>query len=225
MIIAICGLKGGVGKTTTTLALASALSRAGRTPLLLDLDPGASLGLWSRTARESGSRTPVTLAVRGPLLDPEQIRALGRGFSATLLDAPAQLTRPTATAMAAADLVLLPCSPDAPDVWALGRTLEVVARVRRGGATGPRVLAVPVRHDVRRRGDLARLRQTLAECGLDTTSATLPLRAVHPRALARGVCLHDEDPRDPACAEADALAHEVADRLRVPAWHGAEVRH
>ena len=41
--VALCNLKGGVGKTSTTFHLAGTLAKDGRRVLLLDVDPQASL--------------------------------------------------------------------------------------------------------------------------------------------------------------------------------------
>ena len=45
-VIAIVNQKGGVGKTTLAIHLATAFTAAGRNTLLLDIDPQASAAEW-----------------------------------------------------------------------------------------------------------------------------------------------------------------------------------
>ncbi len=52
--IVVFNQKGGVGKTTTTLNLAALLTRRGRTPLVIDLDPQAHLSAISGAAVGNG---------------------------------------------------------------------------------------------------------------------------------------------------------------------------
>lgn len=58
MIISTINLKGGVGKTTTAIALATAAMRDGKEVELYDTDPQSSASLWAMMAEENGDPLP-----------------------------------------------------------------------------------------------------------------------------------------------------------------------
>ena len=62
--IAVCNLKGGVGKTTTTVNLGASLARNGKRVLLVDCDPQGNLSSWLRVD-PAGSEATLYDILRG----------------------------------------------------------------------------------------------------------------------------------------------------------------
>src|SRR3989338_824443 len=98
-IVAICNQKGGCGKTTTAVNLASGLALRGFPTLLVDLDPQANAGLSFGLDVE---RLPVT--IHDLFCDPH--RTLD-----DIIDCSPSLDLLNVNALAAADYALVPLQP------------------------------------------------------------------------------------------------------------------
>ena len=58
MIIGVTNIKGGVGKTTSSLAIATAAQRSGLSVTVVDTDPQGSATLWAQAAEDADDPLP-----------------------------------------------------------------------------------------------------------------------------------------------------------------------
>ena len=119
--VAILSEKGGAGKTTLAVHLATAAHLAGRGVAILDLDPQGSAYAWAerRTAPpEAEAITPIAL--------PGWLAKLKEsGAELVILDTGRDANNAGYTAAKAADLVLVPLRAGGFDFLALSRTLDL----------------------------------------------------------------------------------------------------
>ena len=127
-IVAFTSDKGGMGKSTAALNLACAAVEDGFEVAVLDLDPQASVGRWARL-RKRQKLPPRPLAETCVPIDVEdrlaELRAAGADL--VVLDTAGRDNNAITAAMAAADLVLVPCHPTDLELSTLGPTF---ARLR-----------------------------------------------------------------------------------------------
>lgn len=123
MIVSVINLKGGVGKTTTAIALATAARSVGMAATVLDADQQSSASLWALAAAEAGEPLPFDV-------DSANIATIRRLDPAAdglvVIDCPPN-GRVTDEAMAKADFVVVPSTPAAMDMqqtWTTAATLE-----------------------------------------------------------------------------------------------------
>ena len=123
--IALAALKGGVGKSTLSLNLATCLHRAGHKVLIVDADPQGTCRTWAGKAAEIEHEGPPVVSISGKSLR-RDLGQVSEGFDVVIVDSPPRLGTEVRAAMLAADLVVLPVIPGGADVWALQETLVVL---------------------------------------------------------------------------------------------------
>ncbi|WP_161880836.1 ParA family protein [Deinococcus alpinitundrae] len=127
LIIALTSLKGGVGKTTITMHLATAVAQAGLAVVVLDADEEVSAVRWQQHANADGIRLPfeVVVAERNSLM--RQARDFARAGRTVIIDTPPNNREVLKSAATVADVVLVPVLPTGLDVDRLATTLELLA--------------------------------------------------------------------------------------------------
>ena len=202
-IVTIAQQKGGAGKTTLAIQLATAMRQAGRSVAVVDIDPQASLTAWMRL-REHEARDAAELRfsmVGGWRLGVELDR-LKREVERIVVDSPPHAESDAKAAIKAADLVLVPCQPSPLDIWASKGTLDIaIAEGRRHALVLNRVPA--------RGRSVDEALQSLADRGYAALSARLGNRQAFVASLGRGLGVVESEPRSAAAEEVRALLAEV----------------
>lgn len=119
-IVALISQKGGAGKTTLAVHLATAASAGRHSVAVIDLDPQGTATSWGDRRMAEAPEVVSGQAVRLPAL----IKAAAQnGADFLILDTAPNADQTASLACRAADLVLIPCRPSTFDLEAIETTL------------------------------------------------------------------------------------------------------
>lgn len=122
MIVAISNIKGGVGKTTTAIALATAAARRGLASSVVDVDPTASSSAWAAEAAGDGDPLPFSVTP-GNIVTLKSLAPKEDEW--VFIDCP-PLGAAADAAVAAADFVVVPSQATSADVQKTFQAKEVL---------------------------------------------------------------------------------------------------
>lgn len=126
MIISLLNLKGGVGKTTSCIALATAAARDGKDVVVLDADPQGSATFWADNADDNERPLPFEVNAANPATikraakkfqgDPDKWAFIDCPPNGTILDA----------AQEASDFVIIPTGTGNADLVKTAETVRTM---------------------------------------------------------------------------------------------------
>lgn len=185
-IIAVLNEKGGTGKSTVAINLATALHRRGRRVVLIDADPQGTARDW-RAASPEGVDLPAVVALDRPQLL-TSISTLAADI--VVIDTPAKAESMAASVIRVAHTALVVIQPSGADVWASAATVKLIRqKVDIGGQIDAAFL-------INRASSSTKLSKLIRDgdwndYGLDQLDSTLGNRVAFAQALTDGVSVYD----------------------------------
>jgi chromosome partitioning protein len=208
LTIALISQKGGVGKTTLAIHLATAFEAQGRQTLLVDLDPQTSAAEW-KDARQA--ERPYVMAMPPSRLGKALETAREHQAEVVVLDTAPHSEGTALDAARAADLILVPCQPSIMDLRAMRKTADLLNYVKKP--------TYAVLNEVAPQGTVADEagRAITAQFGIPVCPIRLGQRVAFNRCLLTGQTAQEYEPGSKAAQEIDALLQWISGTVNLSA--------
>lgn len=204
LTIALISQKGGVGKTTLAIHLATAYAALGKQTLLVDLDPQTSAAEWKDVRQ---AEHPYVMAVPSSRLGKTLETARANGADVVILDTAPHNEGTALEAARAADLILVPCQPSIMDLRAMRKTADILNYLKKP--------TFAVLNEVAPQGTVAdeAARAITAQFGMPVCPIRLGQRVAFNRCLLGGQTAQEYEPGGKAAQEVDVLRQWVSESV------------
>lgn len=198
-VVAIIGQKGGSGKSTVALHLASCAEKAGISTAILDTDPQGSAHRWFE--RREVETPQVQREIDADALPKLAKIAATNGIDLLLIDTPGKAETTALAACELSDLVLIPVRPTQFDLETLGTVKRTVRIAERLDKSWVMLSQVPTNS----RKVAAEGEEAISGYGMPLVPVRFHSRADYAYAMTDGLTAPEYDPTGKAAEEAVAL--------------------
>jgi chromosome partitioning protein len=216
--VAIIGQKGGSGKTTVALGLATTAAAVGEEVAVIDLDPQASATKWKDRRTVSN---PAVVSAQVSRLRPTLDAAKASGADLVVIDSPGKNDSAAVEAARVADLVLIATRPGVFDM----ETLPAIRDLVRIAGDPPAYVVFNHMHPQGNRIADEFKGLTLNYADLASCPFHLCQRASYADAPTAGKAVQEVDPEGKAAAELQQLYLWVKSELKKKGKHHEKTRH
>ena len=206
-VVAVVAQKGGAGKSTLTIHLASAAQAAGKRVAVLDMDTDQqSVKGWAdRRAKAGLEPFPVYCPAESELENAIEA-AKNDGVELLFIDSPPHAAPLAARIARAADGCLVPVAPDLMNMQTVSRSMAIVGKSERESAfvmsrCPPRAPEIQDLHEFLRRKGWR-------------VFGPIHDRRIVARSINAGATVHELEPNGQAAAEVDALLADLLEMLK-----------
>jgi chromosome partitioning protein len=208
-VIAVLNQKGGVGKTTICTNLAACLALAGEKTLYIDADPQGSALDWNAARKQAPLFNVVGIPKNTIHRD---IANLSQPYRWTLIDGPPRVYDVAKSAMAAADMVLIPVQPSPYDVWAAKEIVDLINEVwihkpnlKAAFAINRKIVNTAIGRDVI---------DALADYKLPVLKTSICQRVSFAESAQQGLTVVETDPNGQAANEITGLTANIREQFK-----------
>ncbi|HGJ5867472.1 MULTISPECIES: AAA family ATPase [Arsenophonus] len=199
-IISFLNGKGGVGKTTTSINVATSIARKGMKVVVVDTDPQLSIGNWY-----SENKSLFDVAEASNEKDIYAIKKKLSIYDYIIIDGAAAITAISSAAIMVSDIVLIPVTPSPLDFAACG---AIIAIIEARNELQPIISRFLITKKISTAKMLTVLKDSISDTGFKKLSTEITQRQAYIKTMLDGGTVYDTNDHQ-AKGEIDVLTDEI----------------
>ncbi|PAV01459.1 chromosome partitioning protein ParA [Arsenophonus sp. ENCA] len=199
-VISFLNGKGGVGKTTTSINVATSIAKKGHNVVVVDTDPQLSIGNWYLE-----DKSLFDVAEASTEKDIYSIKKTLKLYDYIIIDGAAAITAISSAAVMVSDIVLIPVTPSPLDFAACG---AIIAVIEARNELQPIIARFVITKKISAAKMLTVLKDSIADTGVKAMSTEITQRQAYVRTMLDGGTIYDTNDYQ-AKGEIDVLTDEI----------------